>query len=121
MPIFDYHCKDCDREFESIEVWESMKAEECVHCHSKNIERQIATKTHIRMNSDTILRSLPDPTPPLEELRGKTKPGCVGGYEDKPYADTDINHYDMSHDKYGNRIFTEKKKLYFDQGGENKE
>jgi len=36
--IFDYHCKDCDREFGSIEVWESMKAEECVHCHSKNIE-----------------------------------------------------------------------------------
>jgi len=61
--------------------------------------------------------NLPDPSPPLEELRGKTKPGCVGGYEDKPYAEPNINKWDMTRDKYGNRIFKEKRRTYFDQKG----
>jgi hypothetical protein len=69
------------------------------------------------MDSDSVLRSVPDPNPPLEELRGKNRPDCEGGYADKPYADTNLNSYDRTKDKYGNSIWREKRRTYFDQGG----
>jgi putative FmdB family regulatory protein len=115
MPIYEYRCEDCEKEFESVEIWESHKATECKFCKSPNIKRIIATNTQVRMDADVMKHNLPDPSPPLEELRGKNKPGCTGGYEDKPYAEPDINKWDMTHDKYGNRVFKEKRRAYFDQ------
>jgi len=53
---------------------------------------------------------LPDPTPPLEELRGKGRQG----YKDKPYADPNLNNYTRRKDKYGNIEWREKKRTYFD-------
>ena len=109
MPMYDYRCKDCGEVFESIEVWKSHAAKECKKCQSPNIERCIGTP-HIRMDSDPVLHSIPDPTPPLDELRGKG----THGYKDKPHVD--IKNYTRRKDKYGNSIWEEKHKQYFDQG-----
>ncbi len=68
------------------------------------------------MDSDVILKSMPDPSPPLEELRGKSKTHKGGGFTDKPYADTQLKNYDRHKDKNGNWIWTEKKRLHVDMG-----
>jgi len=62
------------------------------------------------MNPDTVKHELPDPIPPLEELRGKG----TEGYKDKP--ETDLRDMTSKKDKYGNRIWREKKKNIFDMG-----
>jgi putative FmdB family regulatory protein len=112
MPIYDYSCSECGNIWESIEVWKSHAPSECPQCKSKDIQKIMGTP-HVRMDSDPILHSIPDPSPPLEELRGKVKPGCEGGYVDKPYADPQLKNYTRRRDKYGNSIWEEKKRVYF--------
>jgi putative FmdB family regulatory protein len=113
MPIWDYECKDCGHIWENIETRSFDTPKICPACGMGNFVKLITTKTEVRMDSDTILRSLPDPVPPLEELRGKTKRGCEGGYVDKPYASTNLKDYIRTRDKYGNAIWKEKRKSYF--------
>lgn len=108
MPIFDYHCKSCDKTFENIEVWSNHRATKCRFCDSKDIERVIST-SYVQMNSDAILHNPPDPIPPLEELRGKG----TEGFKDKPHADTQLKNYVRRKDKNGNWIWTEKHRQYF--------
>ncbi len=40
MPIFEYICKECNRQFEAL-VYGSEKAE-CPSCHSKKLEPQLS-------------------------------------------------------------------------------
>ncbi|HZU43017.1 MAG TPA: zinc ribbon domain-containing protein [Terriglobales bacterium] len=40
MPIFEYICKQCNRQFEAL-VYGSEKAE-CPSCHSKKLEPQLS-------------------------------------------------------------------------------
>jgi putative FmdB family regulatory protein len=40
MPIFEYVCKDCEQEFESL-IFGKQKAE-CPKCHSKSLEPQLS-------------------------------------------------------------------------------
>ncbi len=115
MPIYDYLCKDCGGIFESIEVWKKHRAKNCKYCGSKRIKKIIGT-FHVCTDPDSILRSIPDPSPPLEELRGRNKPGCDGGYADKPYADPQLKNYTRRRDKQGNTIWEEKRKQYIDLG-----
>ena len=115
MPIWDYECCDCGYTFENIEVWSHHRATKCRQCASTNIVRVIGT-CQVRMDADLAIKSVPDPVPPLEELRGKSKTEKDGGYTDKPYADTNLNNYTRRKNKYGNWIWTEKKKQVFDMG-----
>jgi len=115
MPIFDYECADCGEIFENIEVWESHRPTACKKCGSSNIKKVIGLP-HVQMDADFIKHSYPDPQPPLEELRGKNKYG-EGGYSDKPEASTRLRDYDRHKDKDGNWVWTEKRRMYFDQGG----
>lgn len=117
MPIFDYECQECKHQWESVEVWKSHAPKECPRCKSKSFEKVLGSNLpQVRMDPDTVLRSLPDPIPPLEELRGKVKKGCEGGYEDKPYASTTLKDYVRRKDKYGNTIWEEKRRSYFGKG-----
>ncbi len=112
MPIFEYCCKDCERTFESIEVWESHRATKCRYCGSIHIERLIGA-CHIRMNPDDVKHELPDPVPPLEELRGKG----THGYKDKPAVESDIRKgWEYTKDKYGNKQWKEKRRIHVDMG-----
>lgn len=116
IPIYDYECADCKEVFESVEIWESHRPKECTACGSPNISRIFSGKVSVRMDADVMKHNLPDPVPPLEELRGKNQPGCEGGFQDKPEASTNLNNYTRSHDKYGNTIWKEKERMTFDFG-----
>lgn len=121
MPIFDYYCADCGHSWESIEAWPSHAPTKCPKCRSQQFHKVFTvTKQQIRMDAEAVLKSVPDPTPPLEELRGKTKRGCVGGFEDKPEASRNLKDYTRRKDKYGNSIWEEKKRSYFNAGGSKK-
>jgi len=115
MPLFDIECKDCGEVSEFLQV-RSDEVMECKKCRSKNVAKIFNNFFQIRTDPDTILRSMPDPTPPLEELRGKVKPGCIGGFEDKPPADPQLKNYTRHKNKYGNFIWEEKKRTHFDMG-----
>jgi len=41
MPIFEYICRDCGRAFERI-VPRHDSETDCIHCNSKNIEKQLS-------------------------------------------------------------------------------
>ena len=41
MPIFEYICRDCGRDFERI-VPRHDSETDCVHCNSENIEKQLS-------------------------------------------------------------------------------
>ena len=75
MPIFDYECKECGEVFENIEIWTSHKAKICKKCGSKKIKKIFTSHFEVRMDSDCVKKSLPDPTPPLTELIGKGTEG----------------------------------------------
>lgn len=71
---------------------------------------------HVRMDSDSILKSLPDVTPPLRELIGKNKPGCEGGYKELEKDQRQLKEYKRRKDKYGNTEWIPKERGYFDYG-----
>ena len=112
MPIWNYECQECRAIFELMFIVADKPKEECPSCKSINIVK-VMSMPEIRIDSDSILKSLPDPTPPLEELRGTQKPGCEGGFSDKPETETNLGKYRREKDKRGNVIWTERKKTYF--------
>jgi putative FmdB family regulatory protein len=112
MPIFDYQCSKCGHYWESIEVWESHKPTECPKCKAKEGFNKVIGMAHIRMDSDTILRSMPDPQPPLTELtpRKDSESGL------KDLDRTELKDYVRTKDKYGNSVWKEKRRTYFYPG-----
>lgn len=65
------------------------------------------------MDADTVKHNMPDPCPPLEELRGKAVPGSESGLRDKPEASTNLGKYNRKKDKRGNTYWIPKKTKYF--------
>lgn len=114
MPLFDICCDACGEEWEHLQI-RSDDFPVCPKCQSSKVHK-LFTTFKIRMDAAVMKHELPDPCPPLEELRGKQREGCEGGYADKPYADTQLKNYDRTRDKQGNIIWTEKKRQYFDCG-----
>jgi putative FmdB family regulatory protein len=41
MPIFEYTCLDCGRDFETI-VFKSSEKVCCPHCHTENLEKKMS-------------------------------------------------------------------------------
>ena len=41
MPIFEYHCKSCLRDFEEVVFGD--ETPECPHCHSTNTEKLMSS------------------------------------------------------------------------------
>lgn len=41
MPIYEFHCKDCDKEFEEL-VFSQDETPNCPQCHSQNTEKLIS-------------------------------------------------------------------------------
>ena len=116
MPLFDIECNECKNVWEFLQI-RSDDLPICPQCKTMNVKKIFSSAFGVRMDSDSVLKSLPDPSPPLEELRGKQRPGTVGGFEDKPYADTQLKNYTRRRDRQGNIIWEEKRRKYFDYGG----
>lgn len=111
MPLFDIECDACGKIFEYLQIT-SQDVPICPKCQSCSVHKIFSSAFHIRTDPDTMKHNLPDPSPPLEELRSKG----TEGYKDKPYASTQLKDYTRRKDKLGNTIWTEKKRQYFDMG-----
>lgn len=105
MPIFDYICKDCGEVFEYLLI-KSDEVPICPICKSLICEKLFTMLPHSRMDADQVLKSLPDPQPPLEELRD-CRPGAL---QDKPHASPYLKDYVRKRDKNGNTEWIEKDK-----------
>lgn len=115
MPLWDYECEKCGNVWETF-VWPSGMGtpKKCPKCKSTKLVKCFSSiKQQIRMDSDTILRSVPDPTPPLTEL--KPQKGSESGLQDLPR--TELKDYVRTKDKYGNAVWKEKRRTYFGAGG----
>lgn len=107
-PIFDYQCDKCEEIWESIEIWPSHAPTKCPKCKSKKFTKILGTP-HIRMNSDGILHSMPDPCPPLRELIGKG----TGGFKELENDQRELKEYTRRKDKHGNTEWIPKERKYF--------
>jgi len=61
MPIFEYHCDDCGRDFEAL-VSPGEQVSECKHCRSEHIRRRFSsfstrTDTYTSSNRDSAITS----------------------------------------------------------------
>lgn len=84
MPIFQYECSKCGKSFEYLKLnWSSDKDLKCPSCGDVH-PNKIICGTTFRMEGKRAMRSLPDPIPPLQELRGKGDPGFSDLPEYKP-------------------------------------
>ncbi len=108
MPLFDFYCAECNTTFEFLIV-RSEEIPICPKCKSPNVRKAFTSNFQIRMDADSILKSMPDPQPPLEELRGK---GSLG-YADKPEVSRNLKDYVREKDKYGNTLWRERRRIYF--------
>ena len=45
MPIYEYKCKWCDYEFETIQKASEVELLECPHCHRNTLRKQISAPT----------------------------------------------------------------------------
>ena len=117
MPIFQYACLECNHGFEVLVMTQQTGFEEpttCPSCHSKTIEKLISAPAIISMDGKNVLRNLPDPHPPLQELKEKgAKEGCEGGYSDLEEWTKPVR---KGKDKFGNTLWGDQKKQYFDLG-----
>lgn len=115
MPIFDYECLDCGKTFEVVVISRQSQFQEsssCQFCNSANIKKIISKSPTIRYDGRVALQTLPDPSPPLQELRGKNRPGCEGGFQDLP----EVGKMERRRRPDGNWEWYEVKKQYFDMG-----
>lgn len=117
MPIFNYKCLDCNYEFEKIVIYSQSnmgEAYQCPECKSNIIEKLISAPAVISTQGKSILRNLPDPTPPLQKFKEKgPRKGCEGGYRDLEEWTKPVR---KGKDKYGNTLWKDQKKQYFDAG-----
>ena len=117
MPIFLYKCLKCDYEFEKIVITSQTgfaEADQCPNCKSNIIEKLITAPCLVKTDGRAGLRTVPDPTPPLQKLKEKgAKEGCEGGYSDLEEWTKPIR---KGKDKYGNTLWADKKKQYIDMG-----
>ena len=73
MPIFEYICKECKKEFEAL-VYGSEKPE-CPSCHSKKLEPQLSVFAVATKSSSPSSMQSPGPCASCGDPRG---PGACG-------------------------------------------
>lgn len=116
MPIFNYECKLCEHQWEVLVISQQTGFEEpteCPVCQDKEIVKVISAPAVISMGGKAALRTVPDPHPPLQELKAKgPKEGCEGGYADLP----EFKPTERVKTKEGNWEWREKKRQFHDLG-----
>ena len=117
MPIWDIEC-ECGMIFEYLQV-RSDDFPTCPKCGSRvSMSRKLFNMApNIRMDSDSILRSMPDPVPPLRELIGKG----TEGYKELEGDQRELKDYTSRKNRQGNTEWIPKEKTYVDLGKEKKE
>jgi putative FmdB family regulatory protein len=55
MPIYEFHCEDCDKSFESLVMISSaLKDVSCKHCGGTDIKKLVSTTSQKPTTSSTI-------------------------------------------------------------------
>jgi len=55
MPIYEFHCEDCGKNFESlVMIASALDDVSCKHCKSSNIKKMISTTSSQPLNSSSI-------------------------------------------------------------------
>jgi putative FmdB family regulatory protein len=67
MPMYEYSCRECSREFETLVF--NGDTVECPECHSRRLERLLSVPAKPRSESQTLPMSCPPDKPPCG-------PGC---------------------------------------------
>lgn len=79
MPVYDYHCKDCNNKFEII-VLSSNTDLSCPSCKSSNTEKTISSSYIVTKYSHTKETPPPsDHSPCCGRAERCEKPPCSGG------------------------------------------
>ncbi len=47
MPIYEYRCNDCGKEFEAIRKFSDKPLNKCVHCSSAKVEKLISQSSFV--------------------------------------------------------------------------
>lgn len=118
IPIFDLICETCQEEFEYLQI-RSDDFPVCPKCDGSNIKKIFSMMPNIRMDSDSILRSLPDPAPPLTELIGKQRKGTEGGFKELEKEQRQLKEYTKRKDRDGNTVWLPKERTHVDMGKRN--
>ncbi|MBI5902115.1 MAG: zinc ribbon domain-containing protein [Deltaproteobacteria bacterium] len=51
MPIYEYRCTDCGKEFEVIQKFSDKPITDCVHCSGKKVEKLISQSSFVLKGS----------------------------------------------------------------------
>jgi putative FmdB family regulatory protein len=57
MPIFEYRCADCDREFEAFVT--AARAAECPACHGANLEKRLSSPGMVGVGAGSARQASP--------------------------------------------------------------
>lgn len=74
MPIYEYRCKKCEKEFEAL-VYGSEKAS-CPTCHGKSLERLLSTFAAVTGPSARTASPSPGPVGPCGSCGDPRGPGA---------------------------------------------
>ena len=75
MPIYEFHCKNCDKDFEEL-VFSQNETPNCPHCQSQNTEKLISRPCRNRKNSG---QGAEIPSMGSTSSSGGGCSGCSGG------------------------------------------
>ncbi len=116
MPIWDIQCNECENVWEFLQI-RSDDLPICPQCKTMNVKKIFSMMPNIRMDPDSILKSLPDPVPPLSELIDKQRPGTDGGFQELKNEQRQLKEYTKRKDKNGNNVWLPKERKYFHRRG----
>lgn len=51
MPIYEYRCNDCGKEFEVIQKFSDKPIGKCIHCSGKKVEKLISQSSFVLKGS----------------------------------------------------------------------
>lgn len=115
MPLWDIQCKKCKEIFEYLQI-RSDDFPVCPKCNGSSVKKIFSMIPNIRMDSDSILKSLPDPRPPLTELIDKQRKGTEGGFQELKNEQKQLKEYTKRRDKDGNTVWLPKERTHIDLG-----
>ncbi len=80
MPIYDFMCEDCQKDFEDIVIQSEMP--ECPHCGSKSVSRKVSAPSPLKSRAFPFKVGPVHPSVKMGAQKGSACPhagGCGGG------------------------------------------
>lgn len=78
MPIYEYRCNDCKKEFEVIQKFSDKPATKCPHCSGKKVERLISQSSFVLKGSGWYATDYAKKDKKEKKTETPAKPSCAG-------------------------------------------